>query len=163
MNKKGQMGMGSIILLFIGVIVAFALLPSIANGVDTMVSTRNAVNSSVTLSTVGVAVDMTGMELIGDATVLNATTGETLASNVTVAEGLSDGQKTIQITLGGDGTIEGHNYTDNAVFVTYEYGADGYADDAGTRGIANTIVIFSALGLLGFVVYYAIGKAGWLK
>ena len=160
-----KQNIGALVILFIGIIFVFAMLPAISDGVDTLTTTRSDVNTSVVLVQ-DVAVDIKGQELIGAAVVKNSTADVTILSNVTVAEGLSatDGGKTIQVTLGGDGYgYLGENLSGQTVFVTYTYGADGYAQEAGTRGIASLIMVLTALGLLGFVVFYAIGKAGWMK
>jgi|TARA_R100000750_G_C2326772_1_gene88519 hypothetical protein len=165
MKKKGQQGIGGMVVLFIGIIFVFALLPAIADGVDTLRTTRDAVNTSFTFSTVGVPVAIEGQELIGTPTVTN-TSGTALTTNLTIDEGLSaaDGGKSVQVTLTGNGFItDDINYTDTAALISYTYGADGYAESSGTRGVAFLIVILAALGLLGFVVFYAIGKSGMFR
>lgn len=157
MNRQGQMALGGILLLFLGVIVAFALLPAIADNISVVKDSRSAVNTTVSL-VLDTPVAVEGQELIGAGVVSNITTGATLVGNLTVDEGLSasDGGKSVQVTLGGDGTIGGINYSGLDVYLTYEYGADGYAPDSGARGMANLIVIGSALAILGFAVALAL-------
>lgn len=154
------MDIGGFVLFFLGVIVAFALLPAIANGVDTISSSRTAVNTTVTLSSVGVPVDIPNAQiLIGTATITNTTTNTDLTGNVSIATGYSDTNgKVVQVTLDGAGMVSGANYTDKDVLVSMEYGADGYGENTGTRAMANLILIMSALAVLGYSVYYGVGK-----
>jgi len=53
--------------------------------------------------------------------------------------------------------------TDNNTRVSYTYCQEGYVSSSGGRAIAGLIMVFTALGLLGFVVYYSAKQMGYLK
>jgi len=167
MNNKAQLGIGQFVMFFIGIIVVMALIPTIADNVDTIRTTRNAGNLTYTMSSgVGIAnaIEAEGQEYIGSALVTNSSTGTVIGSNITVTEGSNaDGEKTVLVYLSGDGTCDGINYTSQPVNFSYEYGPDGYAESAGTRSMAALIVIMAALGVLGFAVYWVIGKSNWMR
>lgn len=159
MNKRGQ-AFGALILLFIGAIVALALLPAIAENAQEISRTVVVENNTITMPAAASSLDLDGQELLDTPLVTNATGGEAVpASNYTVAEVVSTttGVKTVNILSNG-GLFEGES-----VNISYTYGVDGYADNAGARSLGNFVALFAALGLLGFAVFYGIGRAGWMK
>ena len=162
MNKQAQLGIGGFVLLFIGIIVAIALLPAIADNVSTLSDTVTATNVTYTAPAANGTIDLgTAQELITLIHVTNHTDGTVVgAGNYTIAEGISatTGKKVVQYTSGVDA-----NYVGDGVNVSMTYGAEGYADNSGARGMSKVILIFAALGLLGFVVYYAVGKSDFFK
>jgi len=150
--------------MFLGIIVALSLLPAIAENHNTLTTTRTASNVTYTSPALNGVIDLEGQELIGTALVTNATGGTLITSNVTVDEGVSatTGLKTVQLTVTGD-TFGTDDLTAVSLNVSYTYGPEGYADSQGARGMAGLIVLFAGLGLMGFVVFYSIGKArGWM-
>lgn len=157
MNKKGQTGVqiGAIIVLAIGLIVGVILLQASAQNNDVVVNTRTATNVTYASPTSGSTIDLTGQDIIGTATVVNATDGATVpATNYTISEGVSSstGVKSIQYT---------NNDADwNAVNVniSYTYGADGYSEESSGRAMANLVIIMAGLALLVFVVAGVVGK-----
>ena len=160
MDRKGVAGIAAIILLFMGAIVALSLLPQISEDQTTLTGTVQANNVTYTMAASGSSIDLTGQEYISGMIVTNATSGATVpATNYTVSEGVSTttGQKTILLTTNPS------TYASQSVNVSYLYGEDGYADSAGARGVAGLIILTSAIGLLGFVVYYAAKQSGYLN
>lgn len=157
MNKRGQttVQIGTIIVLAIGLIVGVILLQASAQNNDAVVNTRTATNVTYTSPTSGSTIDLTGQDLIGTATVVNATDGATVpASNYTISEAVSatSGVKSIQYTNNDA------DWNSVSVNISYTYGGDGYSSDAGGRAMANLIIIMAGLALLAFVLVAVIGK-----
>ena len=155
MNKTGSIG--ALIVFFIGVIVALAILPAIADGQSTMTSQVTG-NETITTPANGSWIDLVGQELFGTPVVYNQSSGTLITgTNYTIEEGISsvDGKKTVRYKSGTD------EYSNVGVNVTYTYGAEGYVDDRGGRSIAGLIVLFAAIGLMGFAIFYGIAR--WIK
>jgi len=147
MNNKGQLNLGLIIMAFIGVIVGLALLVSVASSIGES-TTSGTYNSSTggayTIPADGVTIDLEGQELLGTPTVHESDNLTTINSgNYTIDEGVSTstGVKSIQYTASGD------EYVGIGVNITYDYGPDGYIENAGARSIVSLILIFMGLGI----------------
>ncbi len=146
--------LAGILLLFVGIIVVLALFPAIASNQAVLTQTYTETKTAQTIPTV--ATDLTGQELIGTATVVNQSGAIDCSANYTIAEGVSSvtGTKRVIMTpTATDASCTVLNYT-------YVYGAEGYADDAGARGIAGNILLFCALALLGFVIFVVVKNGG---
>ena len=79
MNKKGQMNVGMIVLLVMGIIVALAILPEIFNNQASMTTLVTEPNQSITLTTTGVALN--GQAVSGTPLVYNGTDGALVAAS----------------------------------------------------------------------------------
>lgn len=150
-NNKGQMGIGSFLVLFISVIVGLALILPIAQSVGSATNGADSVgNVTITVPADGVSIDLTGQELMSVPTVNNVTSGtsETLAAgNYTIEEAVdSQGVKGIVYTA------EGSEAEGLSMYVAYTYAPDGYIDNAGARGLANMIIIFACLAIAVIVM-----------
>jgi hypothetical protein len=144
MDKKGEVSLALMFTVFIGVLVGLLLFLPVAQNIGTTTQTVNAVNSTVAAPAAGVTIAITGQELIDTPEVYNASGGELINSaNYTIDEGVIAGIKTVRYT-----TAASSEYASQNVNVTYEYGPDGYAEDAGTRSIINLIAVFMALMIL---------------
>ena len=143
MNSKGQINIGGILIAFIGVIVGLLLFQAMNPfiGDATGKNSITVENSTTTLPASGSPVDFDGQELIGSATVTNASGGQIVpTTNYTFAEGVgSDGVKGL-IFEGTSGS-----YVGQSVNLSYSAYPDGYIDNAGGRSIALLIPIFAAL------------------
>ena len=148
MNKKGQITIGSLIYILIGVIVGIVLLQASADQAAvtslTKVYNSSGADGSFTAPAVGVTSDLTGQSLLSTPTVVNKTGGTLAAGNYTIAEGVSatTGVKTIRYT--SSATSE---YAGLPINISYTYGVAGYADDAGARAVIPMIIIFFALAI----------------
>ncbi len=154
-----------LITIFIGVIVAATFMGPISDAVFAQTNTFNVVNGTFTTPTAGNAtVDLTGRELVGSATIINATgdgTVLTTAANFTVLTGTgTNGLRTVQILL--NDTWAGI-WASSPVNITYEYIPDGYVADSGGRSVTRLITLFAALALVVFVIVMLFkGKMGEL-
>jgi len=172
MNKKGQIeiGIGSLISVFIVVLVGTILLVQVAQDVgissNTVNHTLNIAAGSITINT---TIDMEGQDLITSAPlVVNGTGGQTVtADNYLIEEAVSTstGVKTITFRLLKAGTYEGANLTANGangLDITYVFGPDGYISSSGARSMASIIVVFFAL-VIGLIALEPIMKSRILE
>ena len=142
-NRKGQVGVGLFMALFISVIVGLVLFQGSAVFVAQATDTQVSNNRTYTLGAIGTTIDLAGQELIDTPVVTNATNSAQIVptSNYSITEGISTitGLKRIRLTsLGG-------NYSSTSVNISYTFGPEGYIDDAGGRSVADLVLIFSAL------------------
>lgn len=152
MNKQGQvnLSMGLLISAMVAIIVGAVLMTTVATyvGQTTSTFTNNdtADGTATTAPAAGATSDLTGMELIGTPTVINATNAtDTIATdNWTIDEGVSTttSLKTIRLTMDSASTYGGEDLN-----ITYTYGTDGYIESSGARGIVGIILIFMAVGI----------------
>lgn len=156
MNSKGQLGIGALMIAFIGVIVAVLLYQSIGGfvGESTGSSVHTAYNQSVTFPAAGSSVELYGQEIIGTPIVTNRTDGTTVpASNYTISEGVgTSGVKRVLLTAHAGG------YVGKAVNVTYSSYPEGYIDSGGGRSLALLIPILAALAIAVIALAPAIGS-----
>jgi len=161
MNKKGEIGLGPIIMIFITIVVAIALLVPIFNTQADLTTKRTATNE---------VLDISGAVLAGGAinttyplTLTNAPTGwKTTGCPV---DSFVIGNSSTDFTLTTDYTITAStgilylkntavvntsNAATNDSLVDYTWCADGYNTDSGARGIGGIIGLFAVLAL--FVV-----------
>ena len=162
MNKKGEMSMGILVMIFVGVIFSFAMIPIIADTVGGMVNKQLGVNSSISVVTayesefevnetlnftiftqsVWKQVDcpLTSVALRnGAGTALVEDADYTLYANQGVFSLLNTSLTEPQTAL-------------NLTYADYTFCLDGYNTGAGSRGMLNLLVIFVALMVLAFVL-----------
>ena len=188
-DKKGQLGVGGIVILVMGIVVVLVILQAIF-GYQTQVTTKtNIVNETLTKTA---AISATGhintsywFALDGGCpqTTDNwrlTDTSDCALSGITVS--LSNGTALVLNTdyvinsTGGvnhatctDGDLYGDisfkdtlnvNKTDNATKISYTYCQDGYSTNSGSRTMAGLIGLLSAIALLVFVIY--MGVRQWI-
>ncbi len=162
MNKKGEMSLGVIVMLFVGIIVALALLTPIFNTQNQMTSKQVETNKSYAVTTAYV-----------DANEVDETINYTLYTQSVWKQASCDlGSVVIRNGIGDVLTITTDYlvYTDAGVFslvntsdtvpattlnLTYadfNFCADGYNTNSGARSIAGIIGLFAALALMAFVL-----------
>ena len=181
MDKKAQqaMAIGTFVILFIGIIIAIALLPSIANSQNLITEKQTVTNETLDITSArindtdvnsSVVFDvgkyaeiregwqdqgdcpMTGFAMINES-------GTAMTSGTDYVISGSGGNLTLRSEIG----IVNGSIGSNTTYITYSYCDDGYATSGATRSIAEFIMIFAALGLLGFAVYLGLNKAGLFK
>lgn len=154
MKNKGEITTGIMISVFVGIIVALVLLTAISPYIGQTARTLTMTN--VTFTPVNNSfVDLRGQELIGDPIVTNATVSVVVpASNYTIAEGVSsvDGLKRIRLYI-TDKSDAAQAWPKGNLNITYTYGMEGYADDAGARAIILLIMTFAVIAILVFTLY----------
>ena len=165
-DKKGQMNIGTIILLIMGIIVGLVIIQAIFVPQAVMTTTYTTTNGSVTLGAVGTWVDITGQNLLGSVLVNNKThsgtagtvsgTSDTGDVNVSAAERISTTTGTLRVQI----VANNATWANKKVNVTYTYGDEGYINDSGGRSIAGIIGLMTIIALIIFVAY--MGLREWI-
>ena len=149
MNKKGEITTGVILGGFLGILVALILYQGTFGFISTATDPVNGVNRTYTMPAAGSSIDLFGQELLNTPVVTNATGGAVVAAtNYTIAERVSpvDGLKRVALTsLGGP-------YASRSVNISYQFGQEGYIEDAGGRSVAGLITIMAAMAILVFAI-----------
>ena len=158
MNKKGA-GIGGFILFFIGVIVALTLIVSTAQSVGDMTNTITIANTSLGANAAnGTAQYLTNYRAISSVVVYNET-GNALvpATNYTATNNVVY-----------NGNLAWRIVPNTTADLKYKWQISGvaqpltYADDSATRTVGGLIVIMSAIGILGFAVWFFGRESGWM-
>ena len=156
-NKRGEMGIGVIIVLAIAIIIGLILLQPIATNVEQ--GTRAAtgavvtVNYSVGAGAVGTTSELVGQELVTLTGVVNATSGVAIpAVNYSVAECIRTSDNLKGICYKRLGTTDANAIQAQPVKISYSYYPNGYIDDGGARSIAGLIVLLVAIAILVIVL-----------
>lgn len=158
MNKKGELSVGLMISVFLGIIVALILYGASIGYVGSTTDTYVLVNKTFTSPTLNGRIDLTGQELIDTPIVTNATSGAVVtASNYTIAETVSTVDNLKRISYVAKDT----NRTGDGINISYTYGAEGYADSAGARSIIELIAILAAVAVAVFAIYPTIKNQGY--
>lgn len=160
MNKKAEMNYaGIIVITAIALIIGASLIGTLGQYTGQMTNKYNSSDYQFLTPANGATKDMVGQTLLSTPIVTNKTDGVIIApSNYTIASGVSSttGVKTIQYTSNAA------TYAAKNVNVTYEYGAFGYADDAGSRAIIPLIIVFFAL-LIMVIAITPVFRQGFLE
>lgn len=150
MNKKGEVNVGTMIIVAMGVIVALALLgamfadvgqgTNIYTATDTQVVTAAAANGTVSL---------TGRENT-TAVTIETNAGVNVAGNFTILTEDSNGD--LDIVLRTDDLAVTNGLNGSTVNVTYSYKPDGYVDSDGGRAFLRLVLLFAALAIAAFAL-----------
>lgn len=146
MNKKGEVGVGMIVLVAVTLIVGVILFTAIAQEVGTATSTVTLANQSGnSLATAGNSIYLTDYRSLSSVVIYNATGTLVPAANYTVTNNVIDpttGGLSVQITTGAVSEHAGDavNISGTAQPVTY-------IADGGARAVALLISIFFALAV----------------
>lgn len=143
-----NIGIGSILVVAIGLIVGLVMLNQASNDVNTVTNTRSVVNLSATTGALNVPVTITGYQGVqGTYTIINSTNDNFANSNISLGSSSTNGQKVLVLTA-----LNG-NYTNKAVLITATLEPTGYITESSGRALASLIIILAALGLLVFALY----------
>ena len=164
MNRKGELTFGGVIILFVGIIFALALLTPIADTVGGMRDKQTGVNESISVVSSYLSestVDdnnhtifeqsvwkQTGCPLESVVIRNGAGTAMVLDSDYT----LYAGQGVYSLL---NGTNAQPSNSVNQTFADFTYCLDGYNKDSGSRAMLNLILIFSTLIILAFALEHA--------
>jgi hypothetical protein len=155
MNRKGQVNVsiGGFIMLAIVLIVGAILLQASAQNVGQSVNTIDVVNQSVVVPVNGTAYAVTGFKSLSNVVVFNGTTQIVGAGNYTITNnGVVNGVEVATITpTATTGWGSPHTWK-----VTYTGQPSGYMSDAGSRSVANMIVIFFALAMAAVAIGFGV-------
>ena len=162
MNKKGQLGVGGIVMLFVGIVFGIAMLTPIFEIQSTMTDKQTATNQTVDVTDaytsateVDETINFTAYEQsdwkqsecpLSSATIRNGA-GTELVEDTDYTLYDSKGEFSL---LNTTKTIPETSL--NTTYVDYTYCADGYNTDSSSRSVARLIGLFAAFALLGFVL-----------
>lgn len=173
-NKKGEITIGHVFLLFIGIIVGIIFIGVIVNSAAPMNTKQTSTNESSNLSALGCYITTAQGEVQTNDTRCNITltsnpprynfNGNCPNSGLTIknTSGFSYVANTDYIFYSNIGVIDLQNTTATnrssgaeQLFASYTFCPYGYNVDSGSRSIIPLIGLFSAFALLAFVLYYA--------
>lgn len=162
MNKKGELGIGGIVVLFIGIVFAIALFTPILDTIGLMNNKQTVDNLSVSTVTSfgGDNLVLETVEYVlytqSDWKRIDCPLSSVVIRNGAGTDLVADTDYTLNAT-GGSYTLLNTTLTVPEVALNstqndFTYCADGYNKDAGSRGMNNLILIMTSLILLGFVL-----------
>lgn len=168
MNNK--IGIGALIVFFVGVITVFALLPEIASNVRVMSDTIDVINESIDLSVARLT--GSGINESYPFTLSNAPTGYLQTDCPITGFSITNGSATVSGTSSQNFTLTASTGTFtlnntlfnnqsglvNTSYASYTYCDEGYISSGAGRTVSRLILTFAALGLLGFVIWGAYEK-----
>jgi len=171
MNKKGEIGMGTIIMMFVTIIVAIALLVPIFNTQTDLTTKRTATNEVLDIS--GAVLDGGAINETYPLTLTNAPTGwkstECPIESFVIGNSSTDFTLTTDyrftsstgvVYLNNTAVVNTSNAATNNSLVDYVWCADGYNTEGSSRGIARIIGLLAVLAL--FVVVAGAIKYDWI-
>lgn len=165
--------LGVMFALVVGVLVVFAMIPTIADKTDQMRSKYSVVNETINLAplrnsgnagfneslNLSVAEDVEWPNLCPHSNfVLYNQSNATMTSGTDYTFTGSTGKLTILDSddMNSTGGVANENYT----YVDYTYCQEGYIVDSAGRTMARLILIFAGLAIVIWVVY--VGLKEWL-
>ena len=148
MNKKGEVGVGTLVLLAVVLIVGVIFFQTIAQSIGTSTNTVTLANESFTFAAESGSVYLTDYRAVSDVVIYNATGTLVPAANYTVTNNVVyNGALAVQIDTGvvSDYANDSSNISATAQPLTY-------IADSGSRAMANLIIIFFAILLIGIAL-----------
>ena len=144
MDKKGQIGLGMFLVMFITLIVGVVLFQAVAQEAGKSTTLWTISNETFTASAVNVTYTFTNYRALSDVIVTNATEGQVVpATNYTVANNqVVNGMLATTITFNDDSPAVGQSTNISATAQPLTY----IPDSAG-RSIVGLIAIFFALAI----------------
>lgn len=147
MNSKGQMvGVGSLLILFIGIVVCISLLPGIYGPIGQTTITNTYTNQTVTFPAVNSSISLSGREVVGSVVAFNATNGTTpqiTGNNFTITNNqVVNGALVARLKVN-----DGNLFAGQSVNLTYTVEPDTYPDESGSRSMIQLIAIFAAIAI----------------
>lgn len=143
-----KIGIGVIMVTFIGVIVGVILFQAIAQNVGSSTDTITLANSSFTLGEESGSVYLTDYKLISDVVIYNATGDLVPADNYTVTNNVVyNGGLAVQITTGVV-----NEYANDSANISGTAQPLTYISESGGRSMALLIPIFFALMILAIAL-----------
>lgn len=155
MNRKGQLELGAILMVFIAAIVGLQLFLASAQNIGETTNTVITVNDTITAD--NGTQNLNGRAIVaGTFTPVNETNGTAGDHGATVGSGnytilnnqVVDGELTSRINVTADSTVEGYTWN-----VSYTYQPIGYIPESGGRAIAGLIILFFAISIAIIVLF----------
>ena len=142
MDKRGQIGIGVILLMVIGVVVGTTLLIASAQNVGLQTDLASVANKSLGVASNSTTVYLTDYRAISNVVIVNSTNGAIIpATNYTVTNNVVyNGALAVSILPKATAAYHGYvwNISGTAQPLTYN-------DDSASRTIAGLIIIMGAL------------------
>ncbi len=177
-NKKGEgdMGFGSIIMMFVGIIFALALMGPIFDSQSVMTTKPTVTDETVSVATAKLADDNFNASFDLPAVTNTPTVGSWQAADCPLEGVVVSNASGTALTVTTDYTFDTTTgilniinnsdtiaafAADNDSLIDYSYCHDGYITNSGGRGVTTLIGVFAALALLGFV--FAGLKGEWFN
>lgn len=162
MNKKGELSFGGIIIMFVGIIFALALMTPILDTIGSMSNKQLGVNSSI--SVVSAYESETEVNETFNYTIFTQSAWKEIDCPLESVVLRNGAGTTLTVTTdyllyasNGVFSLVNTSLTEpqtalNLTYVDFTYCADGYNKDASSRSMLVLIVIMTALALLAFVL-----------
>jgi len=153
MDKKGQIGLGLILVVFMTILVGVILFQAIAQEVGGATSTTTVVETSLGTATNGTAIYLTDYRALSDVVIINGTTagGVVGSGNYTVTNNVVDP------TTGGLAVsilpAASEGYYSQTWYLNATAQPTTYIAESGGRAVAGLIVIFFALAIAVVALY----------
>jgi len=155
------------IILFIGVIVALALMPEIARNISALSDKQIITNELIDITTARDAFKLNNIDNSVTFTVDSEPIGwrqtECPLTSITYGNSTTDWTNEVDYNITeSTGILNLYNTTatvrsvPNTTYIDYTYCNEGYITNSGGRGVAKLILIVAALGLAGFAIYMGI-------
>jgi hypothetical protein len=157
-DKRGEISVGALIGVAIGVIVCLILFQAFSVNTEQVTTSDYVYNSSrvgtgygaFTTPAAGACKDLIGQELIDTPMVTNGSSSYVVpAANYTISEGVStvDNLKRIRYCSTAVST-----YAGLPANITYIYAPEGYIDNAGARSVVGIIGLLAAIAVIIFAL-----------
>lgn len=158
MNNKGEVDVGQMFLLAVGLILVAVFAVSIATQQSPLTTTQSVSNQTVTFPSVNSTLTLNGQAVVGSVVATNASGGELISSgNYSTTDFVQvGGQYRTILTLLDAGVA----YAGESVNLSYAYEPVGYNQDSGSRGIAGLPLLFWVIGGLAFAF---LGVKEWIE
>jgi hypothetical protein len=152
--KKGAsniVGVGTIIVIAVAIIFALSLMVgsgSIFSNIGQSTQKVSYVNNTVTFPAAGSTLTLNG-QAVSDVIVTNKTSGAVVPSTNYTTTNYDVSTGTLRTYLTG---LTGY-YNNQSVNISYTTEPLGYATDSGSRAVIQLIGIFSALAVIGVIIW----------
>lgn len=150
MNKKGQIGVGTLMVAFIGILVGVIIFQTIAQQVGTTTNTIEVIGDQETAAVNGASFYLTNYRAISSFVAYNLTNGTAIASGGHIVL-IDDGNYTVNNDVVYNGALAVNISVDDALYesetwnLSYTAQPLTYIANSGARSMTSLIVIFFAL------------------
>ena len=151
-NKKGQLEMGSIIMVAITLIVGMILLVASAQNIHPTINTVEVVNQTFTLGAINTKLALTGQAVVGTPVVSNSTEIITSGNYTITSNDILNGVLTVTINA-TDAYIAGEKMN-----LTYTAQPDGYSTSSGARAVTGIIIVLFAVSIAVVALMPTVGS-----
>lgn len=170
MDRRGQLTLGLVVILVIGIITAIAMFPEIVDRQTQMTTKQTVSNDSIDVSSAYLTASNVSENV--NFTIYSQSNWKKSScplTSVTLRNGAGTEltEDTDYTIYEGAGVFSLLNTTDtvpetalNLTYVDYTYCSDGYNTDSGSRSVAGLISIFAALAVLAFAT---MGIKNWIE